>query len=242
MQYKNSDESKQIQQNQTLNKIEENGHVFISGSYENRNSKLIIYCPKHNIESHTTFYNYNRSRTGCLLCGREQVSEKLTDRQFSEETHQKMIQSANKRPFRGGKSRRWRENQPYRKWRAAVCDRWGNECAVTGIKNKAGEKPILIAHHLISAHSEDALALNVDNGILIHMDIHTTFHKNFNYTNNNVSQFKKFILLLLKGEIVMPISSQADSKESEGSETRVYDPERIMKLHERLTEIEKLFS
>jgi len=53
-------------------------------------------------------------------------------------------------------------------------------------------------------------------------------------------QYKKFILLLLKGEIVMPISSQADSKESEGSETRVYDPERIMKLHERLTEIENI--
>ena len=234
MQYKNSDKSKQIQQNQTLNKIEENGHVFISGSYENRNSKLIIYCPKHDIENNTTFYNYNRSRTGCLFCGREQVSEKLTDRQFSEETHQKMIQSANKRPFRGGKPRRWRENQPYRNWRAAVCDRWDNECAVTGIKNKAGLgatgvadapsarplKPILIAHHLISAHSKEALALNVVNGILIHTDIHTTFHKNFNYTNNNVSQFKKFILLLLKGEIVMPISSQADSKESEGSETR----------------------
>ncbi len=40
-----------------------------------------------------------------------------------------------------------------------------------------------------------------------------------------------------------PISSQAHSEEWEGSETRAYDPERIMKLQERLGQIElELFS
>ena len=35
----------------------------------------------------------------------------------------------------------------------------------------------------------------------------------------------------------MPISNQATSEKVEGSETRVYDPERVMKLHERLEEV-----
>ena len=32
----------------------------------------------------------------------------------------------------------------------------------------------------------------------------------------------------------MPISSQGELGNSQGSETRAYDPERVMKLHERL--------
>lgn len=35
-----------------------------------------------------------------------------------------------------------------------------------------------------------------------------------------------------------PISSQATSEEVEGSETRIYDPERVMEFHERLGQIE----
>lgn len=36
----------------------------------------------------------------------------------------------------------------------------------------------------------------------------------------------------------MLISSQATLERVEGSETKVYDPERVMKLHERLGQIE----
>ena len=35
----------------------------------------------------------------------------------------------------------------------------------------------------------------------------------------------------------MPISSQAKPGGLEGSETRAYDPERVMKLHERLEKL-----
>ena len=57
-------------------------------------------------------------------------------------------------------------------------------------------------------------------------------------THNTIAQFRAFLL-----DFVLPtsnplqfmlISSQATSGEVEGSETRVYDPERVMKLHERL--------
>ena len=36
----------------------------------------------------------------------------------------------------------------------------------------------------------------------------------------------------------MPISSQAKSEDLEGSETRAYDPDRVMKLHERLESLD----
>jgi len=45
---------------------------------------------------------------------------------------------------------------------------------------------------------------------------------------------------LLNNQKSMPISSQANSEELEGSETRVYDPERIMKLQERLEKIKNI--
>lgn len=38
--------------------------------------------------------------------------------------------------------------------------------------------------------------------------------------------------------ISTPISSQASLERVEGSETKAYDPERVMKLHERLEQIE----
>jgi hypothetical protein len=48
-------------------------------------------------------------------------------------------------------------------------------------------------------------------------------------------QFIDFLDDLLKNKTVsMPISSQASWEQEEGSETRVYDPKRIMELQERV--------
>jgi hypothetical protein len=49
-----------------------------------------------------------------------------------------------------------------------------------------------------------------------------------------------FIQQIVNNKIVVPISSQPELGSSVGSETRVYDPERIMKLHERLSEIKNI--
>lgn len=155
-----------------------------------------------------------------------------------------MRKKANERPYRGGKSRRWRENQRYRNWRAAVCNKWNNECAITGIKNSEDEQAerVLVAHHLVSASSSEDLAYNPSNGILIHKEIHKAFHLNFGYRNNTVGQFKEFIRRLLSNEIRVLISSQANLERLEGSETTVLNPARISKLHEYLDEIEKILT
>jgi hypothetical protein len=90
-------------------------HIYVDGSYSNRSSVLVIWCSKHHSEHITTFYNYERSRTGCKCCGKEKVSNKLTKRQFSLKTKRKMSSSAKKRWKRSLKKSRWRESYDYRK-------------------------------------------------------------------------------------------------------------------------------
>lgn len=233
MNYKNSEQFCKQKQQELLSRIADNGHVYISGNYETKVSQLQVYCPSCDLEINTTFSNYMRSRTGCLICGRKRVSEKLTNRVYSEETIQRMQKSANNRPNRGGQPRRWRENQKYRNWRSLVLNAWNNECAITG----AGDQNLAV-HHIISASSDQSLAYNVNNGIVISSDLHVQFHKTYGYRNNNFSQFKEFILKLINNNNKKLISSQGESEDSQGSETRVYDPERIMKLHELLGKIE----
>jgi hypothetical protein len=71
----------------------------------------------------------------------------------------------------------------------------------------------------------------------------------FFYLKVRVAQFLDFIQKLAKNEIIVSISNQRNpvslplvaenNKEGfQGSETRVYDSDKIMKLHERLKEIE----
>jgi 5-methylcytosine-specific restriction endonuclease McrA len=173
-----------------MKNIEERGHIFVEGTYQNRESPLIVWCPIHNNEHTTTFYNYNRSQTGCPCCGRDQVSEKLTGRQYSEETLQKMTVAAGRRPYRGGKPRRWREDNNYRNWRGAVFLAYNNECAVTGTKLQyVGD---LVVHHLNCAKNHSHLAYVPENGIVLEKELHVYFHKTYGYGNNTVGQFKSF--------------------------------------------------
>ena len=148
-----------------------------------------------------------------------------------------MSTAAQERPSRGGKPRRWRETHKYRLWflsellfrRKAVVEAYGNLCAVTGRPAKtAGD---LDAHHLYSTTTYPHLTYKVENGILLHKEIHTLFHQKFGYTSNTLEQFLSFLIEFKK---YMPISSQGELENSQGSETRVYDPERVRKLHERL--------
>lgn len=72
-----------------LTLIEQRDHLHIDGFYQNRSSKLVIWCLKHSTESLTTFHNYERSLTGCKCCGKERVSKKLMQRNFTKETKKK---------------------------------------------------------------------------------------------------------------------------------------------------------
>lgn len=176
---------------EVLELIKERGHDYIEGSYRNREAVLIVWCPIHNNEHTTTFHNYKRSRTGCPCCGKAQASNKLKGRQFSEETIQKMSSAAQTRPLRGGKPRRWRETHSYRQWRKAVLKAYNNECAVTGIKlENTGD---LEVHHLYGANTRTDLTYVVENGIVLHKDIHVSFHKKYSFNNNTLEQFLSFL-------------------------------------------------
>lgn len=241
MVYKNPKESKDKTTLKTLALIKERDHLFVSGTYENRKSKLTVYCPEHCVMHQTTFYNYNRSEAGLLCCGREIVRQKLTNRSFSQETLNKMAQSATARGPRGGKDRRWRENASYRNWKKNVSFRFGDKCSISLQLCSAEEKP-LVVHHLISAHNCPQLVFEPLNGIVITAELHQDFHKKFGYRNNTVEQFQQYLNLLIeeKKDISTPISSQGGPGGPQGSETRVYDLEQVMELHERLGEISKI--
>lgn len=233
-------EKKDKYQREVMNLIAERGHEYVSGNYDDKTSQLEVRCPKHPEEGIqvTTFYNYKRSCTGLNCCGKAQVSKKLSGRQYSEETIQKMTEAAQSRPYRGGKPRTWRKTSAYSKWVKKVTKRFNQKCAITGLPNVP--PGTLHAHHLYCAENHPNLIENVDNGILLHKAIHNDFHKRYKYGNNTPHQFKKYLLLLDEKHLLkvleqfMPISSQANPGGLEGSETRVYDPERVMKLHERL--------
>lgn len=237
MTYKNTKEQIQKTTKQTMANLENRGHIFVTGTYENRDSVLIVWCPKHANEHSTTFYNYNRSQTGCPCCGREKVSKKLQNRQYSQETLDKMKAAASTRPFRGGKPRRWRETNTYQNWRAAVLQEFDFECAITGKqKEKSGD---LVVHHINCAKNNPDLIYAIENGIVLESKLHTEYHQKYGYGGNTISQFQEFLLYLLEKQelLSMLISNLATSEKVEGSETRVYDPERVMKLHERLEEV-----
>ena len=93
--------------------------------------------------------------------------------------------------------------------------------------------------HLNSANSHPHLVSVVENGVVLTKELHLLFHKKYGYTKNTLFQFQSFLRSLLETQESKstPISSQANSEELDGSETRAYDPDRIKKLHECLGKI-----
>lgn len=243
MPYKNSEEFKKQAFKQTLENIEKRGHIFVEGEYQTKQSPLIVWCPKHFHEHITTFTNYNRSRTGCPCCGKERVSQKLSNRLYSEETILRMSESARQRPLRGGKPRRWRHEFEYLKWREKVFELFNFKCAITGISKYQVPPGSLVVHHLNCANHHPHLIYVPENGIVLTKEFHMTFHNQYGYGKNTVQQFQYFLLSLLENQesISTPISSQANPEGLEGSETRAYDPDRVMELHECLGRISILW-
>nr|ALO21126.1 putative HNH homing endonuclease [Carteria crucifera] len=249
--YRLSEKQKKEAEDRIRRLITQRGHIYRYGTYENKFSKLVVYCPKptHNRQYHTTFDNYRRCKTGLECCGNEQKSKKLTGRIFSPETLTKMSESAKKRPLRGGQPRRWRETYDYRNWKFKVCQKWGKECAITG--RKYG----LEVHHLYSATKYTTLVYEQLNGILLSAELHSLFHRTCPNKFCTLNDFRQFLLGLINPEVMLPIrakrirkrtnlvfkliSSQAKGRKPlEGSETRVYDRNKVMQLHERLGKID----
>nr|ALO21643.1 putative HNH homing endonuclease [Stephanosphaera pluvialis] len=222
--------------------INNRDHKHVSGELKTNQREIcyVISCPRHNYLMTTSFFNYKRSKFGCKFCGKESVSKKLIGRTFTPKTLLKMKIAANLRPFRGGRPRRWRETYEYRVWNLCVRQECKNECAITGVRNVSRGDRLLVVHHLMGAGKHASLILTIENGILIHNKLHTLFHKKYGYNGNTVEQFMDFLLKLKKQDFNVLISSQTVLGGTGGSETRVYNPERIKKLHERLNEIKNI--
>lgn len=189
---------------ETIQKIHEREHIYIEGTYQDKNSRLVVFCPEHGTENVTTFTNYKRSLTGCKCCGREQVSSKLINRVFSPETISRQVESAYSRPDRGGKPRRWREEGKYRSWRKKVLANGSYQCAITG-KTKNLE-----CHHLYGTTEHENLIYVPENGIVLEHELHIEFHKLYGYRFNTLEQFELFVQKLAENRnTTMLISSQA---------------------------------
>nr|YP_009184897.1 putative HNH homing endonuclease [Jenufa minuta]ALO63019.1 putative HNH homing endonuclease [Jenufa minuta] len=97
----------------TVTLMQERSHVLVYGKYQRfvdssklelvdknipneRIANLKVICLRHDPERiiDTTYHNYNRSRYGLACCGKASTSLKLTNRKFTEETIQKMSDSA----------------------------------------------------------------------------------------------------------------------------------------------------
>lgn len=234
-----------------------------------RKTLLQIRCSHHPLQGIqvTTVFNYLRSRTGLSCCGRQQVSTKLVEREFSSETIHKMSEARKKFFAEKGKNNQTKENKDrneYSEWRAIVYKNGFYSCAITGIRPQ-----ILNAHHLFSKKAFASIRFDPQNGISLSAEIHQAFHDCFGTLNIvTIDHFMKFLEALIKNENcfrenlfkkVIPrrnsdlysetISSQLsyNAEKDTGPETIVrsdiYNVERLQNLHQHMTELKKtLFS
>lgn len=253
MSFKNNEETKRSQKCKVLDKIKLNGHVYIEGDYETKNSSLKVACPAHNTVVDTTFTNYFRSKTGLRCCGKSRVSNILTGRIYSPETIKQMSDSAKKRKKKGRTQDRRRTSE-YRQWEKETRLLWNTRCAITGAQQKNSAQ--LCLHHFYSGKrgsvvdNHQLLMYEPLNGICLTKQFHENFHKRFSYQRNTLTQFQKYLQ-----EILQLISSQAEPESSDGSETKsiaratrefyvllrysCLDPLKIKKLLKRLEEIKE---
>lgn len=154
--YRNSEEFKREKIQQIKELAEKRSHTLISGSYETKESELVVRCNIHNEIFTTTFYNYQRSKSGLACCGKQRTSKALKGRVYSEETLKKMSVAALKRPLRGGKPRKWRKTFRYNEWHKKAMAIWKYRCALTGERLEKGKKNLTV-HHLISASLSEKL-------------------------------------------------------------------------------------
>jgi hypothetical protein len=221
--YKNSDKYKIKKMEETLRLIKSRGHEFISGDYKTKYCALTVLCPNHGT-IHTNFDNYRRSKTGCKECGKSAIGDAHRGKIVSLESRIKLSESKKRSSILKPRTlNKWRSMVEYREWRKEVRSSWNHECAITG------KKGILDSHHLFTGSVWTKYAFDPKNGILLSRSAHWTFHKHFGSKRNTLDQFLEYIDML--------ISSQVSLECGKGSETRSYDPERIMKTQERLAQL-----
>lgn len=218
---------------------------------------LKIVCVSHSTESgqpaETTYHNYLRARNGLPCCGKASVSEKLLNRVFSEETKQKMSKSMKRIQATRPRAKDYRDSFEYDKWRKESQELGKYTCKITGVRPKA-----LVVHHLFSMHDFKSIMYNSLNSVTLDSELHDIFHKIYGFKKpvtihcfltfledlRDNSSFRERVYSLAKPRSLsnnnkkkeLQISNPSFEQSNAGSETRVYDPQWIMELHECMVE------
>lgn len=206
--------------------VESRNHKIISmDDYTGVKSKVKFFCNTCNNSFITSVASYKNSRkTGCTHCKKISISQIHKGKEVSTETRTLLSKKAKGRV--GSLKGKYGTNHPawkgtpardfhnpstdYYIWRQAVTKRFNRTCAITGKKSR------LVVHHLYSWNAYPDKRYNITNGILLHREVHKSFHNQYGYGNNTEEQFSQFI----KEQYGMEISSQATHDTCvEGSET-----------------------
>ena len=170
--------------------------------FNKRNGKYFSYCKKCERE-----YDKNRYKHICIDCNKEYKSGRKDSVRCKEcnskilaQRGKEILDKLNSEQY-GSSNPNWnpnltdeernskRDNKQYREWRSKVFKRDNWTCQCCG-DNKGGN---LNAHHLNSYTTDKDNRYNVENGITLCVECHKKFHMLYEYGNNTLEQFKKFI-------------------------------------------------
>lgn len=164
-----------------------------------RKAILRLQCENHPFGriQETTVSNSLRARQGLLCCGRQKVSEKLTDRVFSAETIKKMSSSRKALALKKiSRTEKQIERQRFAEWRALAFEKGQYFCAISSIKPKT-----LNAHHLFSKKAFFSIKYDPKNSVLLDAKIHQLFHNTVGSLNIvTIDHFLEFLQQLIDDE------------------------------------------
>lgn len=218
---------------------------------------LKVVCVSHSTEGNqpieTTYYKYLKARNGLPCCGKKSVSEKLKNRVFTQETKQKMSEAMTRIQATKPRATDHRDSILYDKWRTESQQLGHYTCQITGVRPQA-----LAVHHLFSMRYFKSIMYNSLNSVTLDSELHTIFHKIYGFKKpvtigcfiafledlRDNAGFRERVYSLAKSRALpnnkeekeCQISNPSFEQSNAGSETRVYDPKRIMELHECMVE------
>nr|AOY36011.1 putative HNH homing endonuclease [Hariotina sp. MMOGRB0030F] len=218
-----------------------------------RKAKLIIQCLKHETVQETTIQKYLRSRTGMICCGKEEISQKLSNRQFSKETREKMSKSRKlfHEQNKKNQTKTQQNRNRYNEWRQIALENANFQCSLTKIRPKK-----LDAHHLFSKKVFVSIEFDQENCVILAKEIHQGFHNYYGTLNIvTIDHFIEFLEILsrdqnFRSELFQTIEprnnfpkyeqtiSNPVSNNDTGSETtQFYNVENILELQKYMIRI-----
>ena len=128
----------------------ERGHVLLSEKYENFDSKLILFCQRHQKNSITTFGKYKKAKWGCDCCvqavkkqplsieTRKNISRKLKNKPKNSKSWLLGKTGPNHPSYKHGKGNvraDGSELELLKQWKKHVLHFYNYQCFLTGVTN-----------------------------------------------------------------------------------------------------------